>query len=119
MIGKTVAGFLLKKNNKMKNARTIIQYELRRMSIGQEIVFDRYIFVEAYLCGWPSIYNSHEESFLSCQIGSAWGVWRVRFDFEHEFYIVSKHEESKKRYYVDPDRAYLFTRLPDNTLQRK
>lgn len=80
----------------------------QRLKIGEEICFDKYVFEDAYPCGFPSIYNNHMEAFLSSKIGSAWGCWKVERNPISGYYIVSRHEEGTKRVYVDPDRALLF-----------
>ena len=84
-------------------------------------MIDGRTFQDAYPCGFPSIYENHEQAFLSSMVGSAWGVWRVNRNVETGDYTISKHpyRESGKRYYVDPDRAHLFKRMPDGTLEKK
>ena len=83
---------------------------------GERITFDRRIFNEAFPCGFPTIYETHEQVFLSQMIGSAWGIWRVHTNYETNHVIISKHKGSNKRYYVDPDREHLFIRNSDGTL---
>ncbi len=54
-----------------------IREECYRMKEGEGINISRYVFNEAFPCGWPSIYRTPTEAFLSSMIGSAWGIWRV------------------------------------------
>lgn len=96
-----------------------IQNILYKMKIGEEIVISCSVFEESFQCGWPSIYRTHEEAFLSSMIGSGCGMWRVRCNGFSMDRIISRHEESDKRYYVDPDRAHLFKIGPDGTLIKK
>jgi len=84
---------------------------------GERIAIDRRIFEEAFPCGFPSIYKTPEQAFLSTMIGSAWGIWKVETNFETGNVIISKHKGSNKRYYVDPDREHLFKKLPDGTYE--
>ena len=77
----------------------------------------QFVFEEAFPCGFPSIYRNHKHAFLSSMIGSGWGCWRVRQDFESGHYVISRHKESSKRYYVDPDREHLFKKMSDGTLK--
>lgn len=94
------------------NEREIIDKTCAEMKEGQEARFDHFTFSEAFPCGFPSIYNTHEEAFLSSRIGSAWGTWKVRQDPITHDYIISRHVAGDKRVYVDPDRAHLFN-LPE------
>ena len=99
--------------------RKCLEKEFRRMKPGERIDVCPNIFQRAYPCGFPSIYQTHEQAFLSSRVGSSWGVCRVKLNFESFAYIISRHEESDKRYYVDPDREHLFRRMPDGTLERR
>ena len=101
------------------NSRSYIRHILSKMKCGEHIVIDRRCFQEAYPCGWPSIYETSEQAFLSSQVGSAWGTWRVRIIPENGNRIVSKHEPSEERYYVDPDREHLFKRQRNGTFVLK
>jgi hypothetical protein len=104
----------------MKGSKAFIQAEVDKMKIGQRLVIPRHVFEDAFNdVGWPSIYNTSIESFLSKQIGSAWGCIRCECDLMTGDYIISKHEESEKRYYTDPDREYLYDRQHDGTLKLK
>jgi hypothetical protein len=86
---------------------------------GQELEVSRFLILDNFICGFPTIYNTPEEAFLSSMIGSSWGVWRIRKNVEKATYIISRHSESSFRYYVDPDRAHLFKPGPDNTLIKR
>lgn len=88
--------------------REICDEMCRRMNIGESMCFSRQIFHGAYPCGWPSIYNTHIEAFLSSKVGSAWGCWTCRMDIISGNYIVSRNKEGNKRVYCDPDRRHLF-----------
>ncbi len=105
----------------MDRYRGKIEMQMRAMKPGMYLSIDARDFVRAYPCGWPSIYETHEQSFLSKQIGSAAGVWRVQFQAgPNPAYVISRHEEDTqgRRFYVDPDRAYLFDPQPDGTWVR-
>lgn len=101
------------------NCRGHVEAELRGLEIGQSIVIDRHIFEEAYRCGWPSIYETPEQAFLSSRIGSAWGAWRVKVLLENGNRVVSRCEEQDKRVYCDPDRDWMFKRMPDGSLEKR
>jgi hypothetical protein len=101
------------------NSREYIKQRCFRMSVTERIEIARHIFEDAFPCGFFSIYKNHEQAFLSTMPGSGCGAYRVHRDPLNGNFIVSKHPESDKRYYVDPDREYLFNRLPDGTLERK
>jgi len=102
------------------SCRRYLNKIFRGMKIGDCVRIEESIFREAYPCGWPSMYRTPEQAFLSSMIGSAWGVWRVRFDYESRSYIVSKYQGSEtKRYYVDPDRECLFKKELDGSLVRR
>ena len=103
----------------MSKERSFVQRQCSQLKEGQSVAIERRIFQDAYPCGFPSIYENPEQAFLSSMMGSGCGVWRVNYNLESGNYIISKHPESDKRYYVDPDRAYLFKRMPDGTLERK
>lgn len=100
------------------NHREYIKKELYRLKIGEYLKLDRHMFNDAFPCGFPSIYRTHEQAFLSTMIGSGWGAWRIRQDFETGDYIITRHQEENKRYYVDPDREHLFRKLSDGTLEK-
>src|SRR3990167_10004134 len=100
----------------MSGERDYANSVLRTMRVGQHISLDGHFFRRAFPCGFPSIYETHEQAFLSSRIGSAWGGWRVWYDGYKDSFIVSRHEEGDKRVYVDPDRQHLFKRMPDGTL---
>ncbi len=103
----------------MNRAREMAKAECYKMEEGQRIEFCGRAFSEAFPCGWPTIYKTHEQAFLSTMIGSAWGCWRVSKNYEKNNYVISRHPESDKRFYADPDRAHLFKSMPDGTLQNK
>ena len=100
-------------------SRKAIEAILKTMVVGQRVYFNRRDFEEAYPCGWPTIYHSHEQAFLSSRPGSAWGSWRVHYDVMHNQYGVERAPEGPKRVYVDPDRAHFYDRKPNGTLVRK
>ena len=100
-------------------ARKFVEFFCERMKVGEEVVVDSRHFKQAYPCGWPTIYKTPEQAFLSSKVGAAWGVWRVRRSFAPRDFVISKHEESDKRHYVDPDREDLFKKMPDGTLELK
>lgn len=102
----------------MNRQRQYIMRQLDTMKTGQKILIDRYDFIDAYPCGWPSIYHTPIEAFLSSMQGSAFGCWRVEENKNGDF-IISKHVESSKRHYIDPDREYLFDRQKDGTYEIK
>ena len=86
---------------------------------GQEHRIERRYFDDAFgsMCGFPGIYETPEQAFLSGMIGSGWGAFRVRRDAETGDVVVSRHQESDRRYYADPDRMYLYKKMPDGTLE--
>ena len=100
----------------MSAERKKIDRMCSKMKIGQMLTVDDCIFMKAYPYGFPSIYETPEQAFLSSRIGSAWGCWRVQRSVENRSVTISRHEESSKRYYVDPDRKHLFKRMPNGTL---
>lgn len=101
------------------NERAYVMQIVKKLKVGEVIIIDRRLFEDAFPCGHFSIYNNPMQAFLSSMIGSAWGGWRVNRSPESGDYTVSRHEESDKRYYVDPDREHLFKRMPDGTLERR
>ena len=48
-----------------------IEYQCYRMKIGEYIKFDRLVFSDAFAFGWPTIYETPIQAFLSSMIGSA------------------------------------------------
>jgi len=98
------------------NMRKYIQDQVDAMKVGERLVVKRRDFADAFRCGFPSIYNTPMEAFLSAQVGSAWGRIRATENPETGDIVVSKHEESDNRHYVDPDRAHLFKRGADGYL---
>lgn len=103
----------------MNKERRFIKHVCKRMKVGECYTISRRIFHQAYPCGWPSIYETTEQAFLSSMVGSAWGAWRVWKNSENGDVTISKHHPSNKRYYVDPDRSHLFKRMPDGSLREK
>ena len=99
--------------------REHIHLECYRMKVGERAILPRRLFNVAFPCGYPSIYQTSIQAFLSGMIGSGCGVWRAEQDPETGDIMVSRHEESKKRYYVDPDREHLFKRVEDGSLERR
>ncbi|KKM78061.1 hypothetical protein LCGC14_1363780 [marine sediment metagenome] len=96
-----------------------IKAQCNRMKVGDCLRINRFEFSDAFAFGWPTIYETPIQAFLSSMMGSMWGVWRAEQDLETGDIIISRHEESKKRYYVDPDREHLFKRVEDGTLERR
>ncbi|KKM28187.1 hypothetical protein LCGC14_1567160 [marine sediment metagenome] len=96
-----------------------IKAKCYRMKVGNCLRVSGKMFLKAFPFGFPTIYKTPEQAFLSTMMGSAWGVWRVDRDFDSMDFIISRHEESKKRYYADPDREHLFKRVEDGTLERR
>ena len=96
-----------------------IQNICYEMKPGEAIRFSGWVFNEAFPCGFPSIYNTPMEHFLSSMIGSAWGSFTIDRDFASGDYTIRRHEESDKRVYVDPDRAYMFNKMPSGELVLK
>jgi hypothetical protein len=96
-----------------------IKVQCYEMKVGEYIKFNWYDFSDAFAFGWPTIYETPIQAFLSSMMGSGCGVWRAEQDPETGDVIVSRHKESKKRYYVDPDRKHLFKHVEDGTLERK
>jgi hypothetical protein len=90
--------------------RDFIQMHVDRLNLGQCVTFDGLVFARAFPCGFPSIYNTSVEAFLSRQVGSAWGCIRAEQDPLTGNVTVSRHEEGQHRVYVDPDRAHLYRR---------
>lgn len=63
------------------------------------------------------MYETSEDRFLSQMVGSGWGCWRVRYNWHNDTFTISRHEEGKKRVYVDPDRRYMFKRMKDGSYE--
>lgn len=88
---------------------------------GQELVISHLDFTETFCSGWPSMYETPEQSFLSKMVGSAWGSWTVRRNAETGDFIVRKglryeYDENyrlDRRVYVEPDRDHLFEKTQD------
>lgn len=76
-------------------------------------------FRDLFSCSFLSIYGTPEQKFLGGMMGSAFGAWRVRKDPLKDVYVISRHEEGGPRVYVDPDREWMFERLPDGTLRNR
>lgn len=103
----------------MSDLKSYIQGQIYSMKIGQELKISRRTMNEAFPCGWPSIYNTPVESLLSSLIGSGCGAFRASEDLMTGDVTVSRHEESDKRYYVDPDRAWMYEKNSDGTFTHK
>jgi len=101
--------------NQSQLARDYIEKHLSRMEIGNECMFSGDVFRSAYPCGWPSIYDTHVQSFLSKQMGSGWGEWTCEHLADKDAYKVGKHKGGNKRVYIDPDREHLYMKQPDGT----
>lgn len=82
------------------------------MKIGEHIEINREMFQDAFPCGWPTIYRTHRQAFLSCHIGSSWGAWRCEENPMTGNYEISRHEPGNERVYIDPDREHLWKVLP-------
>ena len=90
------------------DARKEVERLCDQMTDGQDLIIAGKLFRKAYACGWPSIYNSHEEAFLSNRMGSGWGEWFCEVAPQTGDYRVRKRKGGERRTYVDPDRAHLF-----------
>jgi hypothetical protein len=97
----------------MTECRKFLQEMVRRMKVGEYLKVDGREFVRAFPCGWPSMYRTNTEAFLSAQIGSSWGCVRATQDPINGTVTISKHEEDTRRHYVDPDREHLFKKDVD------
>ena len=84
-----------------------------RMVPGQLLDIDGSQFRDAYRYGYPTQYQTPEQSFLSKMMGSAWGIVRVEHVDAKDVYRISKHEASDKRHFVEPDREHLYYRDAD------
>ncbi len=91
----------------------------RRMKVGEWLTFDMRAFNRAYPCGWTSIYETHEQAFLSSMIGSMWGTYTVHYDGFKSAVTIKRHEEGERVVYVDPDRAHHYRKTPDGYLEPK
>lgn len=92
-----------------QSIKDMIFRECMAMKVGQRYHIEGRAFRDAYRCGWPTIYNTPEEAFLSSMPGSAYGTFTVkRAEPVRDEYIIERHEEGDKRVYVDPDRRHLF-----------
>lgn len=76
----------------------------RNIKVGEQIEIARQCFEDEFRCGWPTIYRTPREAFLSSQIGSAWGTYRCEQNPITGNYRISRHEPGKERVYIDPDR---------------
>jgi hypothetical protein len=88
------------------------------MKVGEWLTIGLRQFQEAYPCGWPSIYETHEQAFLSTMMGSMYGAYRVSADLQKGIITISRYQEDDKIHYVDPDRAHLYDKLPNGTYRR-
>jgi hypothetical protein len=100
----------------MSGEREFIQEAVDRLQVGECITIDCHTFDRAFACGWPTIYRTSTEAFLSSQTGSAWGRIRVSRDMMTGDATISKHEEGSRRVYADPDREHLYRRDADGGL---
>lgn len=88
---------------------SFVQMMVNKLQVGQCIDFGGHRFREDFRCGYPSIYNTSVQSFLSKQIGAAWGSVTCVHDEYNDVYRVCKHEvNEQRRVYVDPDRECLY-----------
>lgn len=99
-----------------ESEKRYIQSLCYRLNEGERIDISGRLFEEAFVCGWPTIYNTPIEAFLSSMIGSAWGVWTCERNPIRDYYTIGRHPEGHERTYVDPDRAHLFRRGEDGFL---
>lgn len=102
----------------MRRERDEIQAACYGMDVGQCLALDARKFRDAFPCGWPSIYETSEQAFLSSMIGSMYGTFRVHIDDRCSIVTISRHAESKEIHYVDPDRAVYYDRKPNGTYVR-
>lgn len=103
----------------MSKKEYIQQYLYDYVLRGQCMDIEGHLFREAFMCGWPTIYNTPEQAFLSSMIGSAWGAWTVMRRPDKDIYTICRHQESDKQFYVDPDREWMFNKMPDGSLELK
>lgn len=96
--------------------RNYVDKLCNNLKIGECITISYFKFEEAFPYGYPSIYRTSVEAFLSSKIGAAWGCWKVTQDFFTRNYTISRHEESNQRVYCDPDREHLFKRNKEGFL---
>lgn len=101
----------------MSRDRQLVEDILLGVKVGQEIVIDKFQMESAYRFGFPSIYNSVEESFLSSMVGSSWGCWTCKRDINGN-YIIGHHDEKPGMVYVDPDRSHLYKKSSSGFLVR-
>ena len=106
--------------------RDIIEM-VERMGAGECIDFDARIFEDAFSIGpwggFPGIYRTSIQMFLSNTTGSAWGRQTAEYisgpmpvvRIEKHWHYHEPYE--MKRVYVDPDREDLFKRMPDGSLE--
>lgn len=90
---------------------------LATVKVGQAADIGRLEFERAFRCGWPSIYRTSRQRFLSFMPGSAWGEWTCELDGPADRYVIRRNKgDPTRRVYVDPDREHLFHRQGDGTL---
>ncbi len=104
----------------MNNKGSFIINFVEHMKPGTEIVLEGYFFDEAFPLGpwggFPGIYRTSRQMFLSNCIGSGWGRVTCERDPLTGNYNIGKHECGEKRVYIDPDREHLFERMADGSL---
>lgn len=107
----------------MKDHRQSYQQEILRrvyaMKPGERMKIDARTVFECFPPLGIFDEGTIEERFLSRCIGSGSGAVRAELDFRGGVLIVSRHEESDRRYYVDPDRKHLYAKNQDGTLDLK
>jgi hypothetical protein len=97
-------------------ARWILE-QIDRMEIGQQLTVDARFFEDAFGCHALDLQNATaRDRFLSGRIGSAWGCWTCDLELYERFYTIGRHQEGKKRVFVDADRAHLYRTLPSGEL---
>ena len=96
-----------------------IKKECYRMKEGERVTVERRMFQDAFTYGFPTIYWTPREAFLSSMIDSGRGTFRVSQNLETGNYTISRHKPENERYYVDPDRRHLFNKQADGTLVLK
>lgn len=94
-----------------------IRAQCYQMKEGERLRIECDAFNRAFPCGWPSIYETSEQAFLSGMIGSAWGTFTVTRDIVTGDVTICRNPAGDKRVYCDPDREHWFRRTPDGYLE--
>ncbi|MEP6827897.1 MAG: hypothetical protein ABJA10_07465 [Aestuariivirga sp.] len=89
-----------------------------RMKVGQRFDLSRTDFAEANPYGWPSMYRTPEQAFLSRRIGAMYGAWKIHHWIDKPHLTIERCEiDASKITYVDPDQEHHFIKLPDGTFK--